>query len=591
MIATFRTTALMVLAVVVLAGCRNDEDANGAPDDTAALNAPPEIEGTPSSIAAVGVRYTFEPSAYDTDGDILTFEIANRPGWAAFNQITGKLTGMPPASSGRSYKDIRVSVTDGRSTVSLPAFDITIEGATATNAAPSISGTPATQVVVGHAYSFTPQASDADDDALTFSARGLPDWLAIDAMSGRVHGTPSSDAVGIHSGIVIEVSDGTTTVALPAFAIDVRTGNTNTVENTAPTIGGVPPLTVVAGQTYRFVPAAADPDDQALSFSIAGKPAWASFSQATGALSGTPSIAQAAVYDGITITVSDGTATATLPSFSITVLPANSAPKISGTPAASVTTGKAYAFQPSASDADGQALTFRISNKPSWATFSPSSGRLSGTPTSAGRYANIAITVTDGMAEATLGPFEIEVVAENRAPVISGSAPTTATAGVLYEFKPAAHDPDGDTLTFSIANKPAWASFNSTSGRVFGTPTASDLGTFAGVAITVSDGELEDDLTPFSITVGDASKGSATLSWDAPTTNEDGSPLTDLRGFRVYYGVDQTSLTSRLEIPSADVTSATIEALEPATWYFAVRAYTTDGAESGSSNVVSKTIN
>ena len=72
---------------------------------------------------------------------------------------------------------------------------------------------------------------------------------------------------------------------------------------------------------------------------------------------------------------------------------------------------------------------------------------------------------------------------------------------------------------------------------------------------------------------------------------EDGSPLTDLRGFRVYYGVDQTSLTSRLEIPSADVTSATIEALEPATWYFAVRAYTTDGAESGSSNVVSKTIN
>lgn len=591
MIATFRTTALLVLAVIALAGCRNDEDANGAPGDFGALNAPPEIEGKPARTASVGERYTFEPSATDPDGDVLTFEIANRPGWATFHSDSGTLSGMPPANAGMSYQDIRVSVTDGTSTVSLPAFDITIEGATPTNTAPSIGGTPPAQVVVGHAYAFTPQASDVDDDSLTFSATGLPDWLEIDAMSGRVHGTPSSDDVGVHPGIMIQVSDGTATAALPAFSIEVKTGNTNPVGGVAPTIEGAPPLTVVAGQTYRFVPAAADADDQALSFSISGKPAWGNFSQATGALGGTPSVAQVGVYEGIAITVSDGTATAVLPPFSITVLPANTAPRISGSPPASVTAGKAYAFQPSASDADGQALTFRVINKPSWASFSPSSGRLSGTPTSAGRYANIAITVTDGIAEATLGPFEIEVVAENRAPVINGTAPTAATAGVLYDFKPVAQDPDGDALTFSIVNKPVWASFNTTSGRLHGTPTASDLGTFAGVTVRVSDGELEDELAPFAISVSDTAKGSATLSWSAPTTNEDGSPLIDLRGYRVYYGIEQTKLTSRVEIPSADVTSATIEELEPSTWYFAVRAYAADGAESGPSNVVSKTIN
>ncbi len=142
-----------------------------------------------------------------------------------------------------------------------------------------------------------------------------------------------------------------------------------------------------------------------------------------------------------------------------------------------------------------------------------------------------------------------------------------------------------------MPNKPAWASFNRTNGRLYGTPASGDIGTFAGVTITASDGELEDALGPFAITVADRTLGSATLSWSAPTTNEDGSPLTDLRGYRVYYGVEQSTLTRRIEVPDADVTSATIEELEPATWYFAVQAYTTDGTESTSSNVVSKTIN
>jgi hypothetical protein len=194
------------------------------------------------------------------------------------------------------------------------------------------------------------------------------------------------------------------------------------------------------------------------------------------------------------------------------------------------------------------------------------------------------------MASATLGPFEIEVTADNRAPVISGAAPAAARVGTLYEFKPTAQGPDGDALRFSIVNKPDWASFNSTSGRLYGTPAAGDVGTFAGVVITVSDGELEDELNPFSITVSDTRTRSATLKWDPPTTNEDGSPLTGLRGFRVYYGVDQTQLTNRVEIANADITSATIEDLEPAKWYFAVRAYTDDGTESRRSNVVSKSI-
>jgi hypothetical protein len=70
-----------------------------------------------------------------------------------------------------------------------------------------------------------------------------------------------------------------------------------------------------------------------------------------------------------------------------------------------------------------------------------------------------------------------------------------------------------------------------------------------------------------------------------------GSPLTNLKGFRVYYGTSSSALDSMIEIPSAGVTSAAVEDLSPATWYFGVKAYTTDGFESDFSNIASQQIN
>jgi len=84
--------------------------------------------------------------------------------------------------------------------------------------------------------------------------------------------------------------------------------------------------------------------------------------------------------------------------------------------------------------------------------------------------------------------------------------------------------------------------------------------------------------------------GSATVTWNAPTTNEDGTPLTDLAGFRVLYGTDPNQLTQKLEIPGAQQNSVSVEELQPATYYFAVKAYTASAKESNASPVVWKTI-
>jgi hypothetical protein len=84
--------------------------------------------------------------------------------------------------------------------------------------------------------------------------------------------------------------------------------------------------------------------------------------------------------------------------------------------------------------------------------------------------------------------------------------------------------------------------------------------------------------------------GSATVSWRAPTSNEDGSPLLNLAGFRIVYGTSAAALSEAVEIPSPLVTSAVIEGLPSGTWYFAVKAYTTAGIESDLSTIPYKII-
>jgi hypothetical protein len=272
--------------------------------------------------------------------------------------------------------------------------------------------------------------------------------------------------------------------------------------------------------------------------------------------------------------------------------PSNGAPTISGTPPATAVTGQSYAFTPVAADPEGATLTFAIVNRPAWATFSASTGRLAGTPSSSavGEYQDIRITVSDGVNQASLAPFGVTVLQSNRAPVISGSPTASVLEGQAYAFRPAAADADGDALTFSISNRPAWASFNAATGALTGTPGPGTAGSYTGIAIRVSDGTATATLPSFSIGVLQAANGSATLSWQPPTTRTDGSPLTNLAGFRIRYGTAVGSYPNVIDIRNAGLTSAVIGNLVPATWYFVISAYDAAGSESANSSPVSKTI-
>jgi hypothetical protein len=321
---------------------------------------------------------------------------------------------------------------------------------------------------------------------------------------------------------------------------------------------------------------------------------------ASGRVSGTPTATNIGSTGPIVIMVSDGRGGSAQVQFTLTVQatpatpPANRAPTITGTPATSVTVGNNYVFNAVGSDADGNTLTYSILNQPSWATFSATTGRLTGRPVAAnvGTSARITISVTDGTASASLASFTIQVVAAtNRAPTISGTPSTSVNVLTPYSFQPSASDPDGNTLTFSIQNLPAWASFNRPTGLLSGTPTATDIGTFSNIIISVSDGTASVSLPAFSLSVLQAATGSAMVSWTAPTANTDGSTLANLASYRVHYGRASTSLDQFVAVNNPGLTSYTVEGLGTGVWYFAVIAVNANGSESDLSNVAMKTVN
>jgi hypothetical protein len=107
----------------------------------------------------------------------------------------------------------------------------------------------------------------------------------------------------------------------------------------------------------------------------------------------------------------------------------------------------------------------------------------------------------------------------------------------------------------------------------------------------VSDGHTSVALPAFAVAVNAVSASGATLSWTPPTVNTDGTALTDLAGYRIYYGKSASLLTQMIQVNSAGLASYVVDDLDPGTYYFVVRAYTSAGAESANSNVVTKSVN
>lgn len=183
----------------------------------------------------------------------------------------------------------------------------------------------------------------------------------------------------------------------------------------------------------------------------------------------------------------------------------------------------------------------------------------------------------------------------NTAPAITGTPSASAAADQSYNFQPTASDGDNDRLSFTIANKPAWATFNAATGKLTGVPAAKDVGTYKAIEIAATDGKDVATLPAFTLVVATAGTATGsraiTLAWDAPTENADGSTLTDLTGYKIHYGTKTQTYTNTITVSNPGVTNHVVQNLANGTYFFAVTAYNATGGESAYSTEFATTLN
>jgi hypothetical protein len=265
---------------------------------------------------------------------------------------------------------------------------------------------------------------------------------------------------------------------------------TGTVANQPPVLDPIGSKSVDEGDLLTFTVTGSDPDGDGLAFSASSVPTGASFNPLTRVFNWTPSFGDSGNYS-VTFTVTDDGSPAESDTEVVTISVGNvNRPPVLGTIGSrSVDEGSLLSFTVTASDPDGDGLTFSASNVPTGANFNPSTRVFSWTPGfgAAGNY-NVTFTVTD---DGTPAENDSEIVTitvgnVNRPPVLGTISSKSVDEGDLLAFTVTASDPDGDGLTFSASNVPTGASFNPSS-RVFSwTPEFGDSGNYS-VTFTVND--------------------------------------------------------------------------------------------------------
>lgn len=359
-------------------------------------------------------------------------------------------------------------VTDGSCVVELDAI----------NNAPTFLAMPDTVATEDLPYAFSVTAMDMDGDSLIYRALLLPPWLAFNAATHMLSGTPLNSDVGDNQ-VILSISDGFEEVILN-FMVTVEN------VNDPPTVSSVPLTEARPGVAYSYTVIAEDIDGDSLSYSALVLPAWLSFNGDTHTLSATPG--EQDVGDSyVNIRISDG-ALYTDHIFVIAVSNANHAPFFTSEPPTTVVVGDSYYYAFSAQDMDGDPLTFSAPVLPEWLDFDPDNHSISGIPDSSNMgCCEVHLQVSDGASSAEQN-FPVFVENVNTPPCFTSTPTTLISAGELYIYTAEAEDAEDDHLTYWALILPDWLSFNASTQTLHGIPSNNNAGDHY-VALRVTDGE------------------------------------------------------------------------------------------------------
>ena len=406
--------------------------------------------------ATVGTAYSQTVSATGGTGSYtFTVSAGALPAGLTLNASSGVISGTPTTAGASSFT---IRATDGSGAFGSRAYSVTTSAAVTVNPATLPNGT------VGSGYTQTVTASGGSG-SYTFgiSTGSLPTGLSLNASTGAITGTPSAAAT---SSFTITATDGSGGTGSRAYTV---TMNAAIVVSPASLSNGT------MGVAYaQAVSATGGSGSYTFSVSSGALPAGLTLNSSTGAITGTPSTA---ATNSFTISATDSNGAAGSRPYSVTI---NAAVTVNPASLPGGTVGAAYNQTISATGGTGT-YTFSVTAGalPAGLTLNPTTGMLSGTPSSAATSA-FSVTATDGNGATGARAYTVTI---NAGIAVNPVSLPAATAGTPYNQSVSATGGTG-TYTFSVSagTLPTGLTLNAATGAITGTPTTAATSNFTIIA-------------------------------------------------------------------------------------------------------------
>lgn len=393
----------------------------------------------------------------DADGDTLSYSIKSVPLRGSATVVADQLQ-YTPDENYHGSDSLTFIVSDGEKQ-STAKITFTINPA---NDAPLITSTPGLSADQNSLYRYHIIATDPDTDLLTYELLSAPVGMVLDAASNTLNWTPDATQRGDFA-VNVKVSDPLGLFAEQTFTINIDPGNR------APVAEAIA-ASLDEDSTIEVTLSASDIDGDSLSYQIVTPPLNGTANLNGQTLSYTPD----ANYHGpdtLTYAANDGEKLGSA-EVSLTINPVNDAPEITSQAIELAEQTQEYQYTLSATDIDGDVLSFELITGPVGMTVDAASDKLLWTPgdSQSGDFP-VTVRVKDPQGLYDEQIFGILVEQKNRAPVITSQPVTTGDTASPYQYAFSATDPDGDTLTYSLASGPASMTIDPGTGLVEWQPT------------------------------------------------------------------------------------------------------------------------
>ncbi|MBK1989788.1 DUF4114 domain-containing protein [Sphaerospermopsis aphanizomenoides BCCUSP55] len=431
-------------------------------------NQAPVFTSTAPTTAQIGELLTYQATATDANNDRLTYSLLVKPEGMAVDSETGILIWQPKQNqTGNNRVVLRVS--DGKGGLTTQEFILNARG---TNTPPQIISSPNTIALLNNTYSYEVRSTDPDNDTLTYSLINAIPGMTINANTGLIEYKPTQ--LGTQT-VEIQVTDNFGGSNIQSYQLQIL----ENLPNRLPTITSTPQILIGSGNLYQYDVNATDPENTTITYGLTKKPDGMTIDTNTGLISWTT---QADVNGDFQVTVSatDADGGTAYQNYYVKVFP-NQNPVISSTPVELTQTGITYEYDVIAGDADGDSLTYTLTEAPTGVTIDQF-GRLRWQPKTEdeGIYP-ITIKVDDGRGGIVTQNYNLTVTNDDIVkPVVNiGFSSSVINIGETVNLQVRATDNIGvETLNLTVDGTPLTLNPNVPNGQI---NNASFVGTNAGL--------------------------------------------------------------------------------------------------------------